>query len=243
MAVELKVNVINQLKLLRQSTFKDIYCFLDEDVQNAQRAKATEVRVTVDRWGEGTVTIENNGNILTNPQALFSIAESDWDEEVRNSENPFGMGFFSNITVSNLINVHSGNTYITFDVEDMISTNNTEIKVEEIEEKQIVKNNKKKLEDLNSRLDRLNDLYIDGRITKEKYDKEYLDIQSKIKEHKKDNNINKTRDLYKNKKILNNNNILDLYSKLTPENKRKFWFEYIDYIMQDEEKDFVIFFK
>lgn len=134
MAVELKVNVINQLKLLRQSTFKDIYCFLDEDVQNAQRAKATEVKVTVDRWGEGTVTIENNGNILTNPQALFSIAESDWDEEVRNSENPFGMGFFSNITVSNLINVHSGNTYITFDVEDMISTNNTEIKVEEIDE-------------------------------------------------------------------------------------------------------------
>lgn len=134
MTVELKVNVINQLKLLRQSTFKDIYCFLDEDIQNAQRAKATEVKVTVDRWREGTVTIENNGNILTNPQALFSIAESDWDEEVKNSENPFGMGFFSNITVSNLINVHSGNTYITFDVEDMISTNNTEIKVEEIDE-------------------------------------------------------------------------------------------------------------
>ena len=82
MAVELKVNVINQLKLLRQSTFKDIYCFLDEDVQNAQRAKATEVKVTVDRWGEKTVTIENNGNVLTNPQALFSIAESDWDEEI-----------------------------------------------------------------------------------------------------------------------------------------------------------------
>lgn len=134
MAVELKVNVINQLKLLRQSTFKDIYCFLDEDVQNAQRAKATEVRITVDRCGKGTVTIENNGDVLTNPQVLFSIAESDWDEEVKNSENPFGMGFFSNITVSNLINVHSGNTYITFDVEDMICTNNTEIKVEEIDE-------------------------------------------------------------------------------------------------------------
>lgn len=134
MAVELKVNVINQLKLLRQSTFKDIYCFLDEDIQNAQRAKATEVKVTVDRWGEGIVVIENNGNVLSNPQALFSIAESDWDEEVRSSENPFGMGFFSNITVSNLINVHSGNTYITFDVENMISTNNTEIKVEEVDE-------------------------------------------------------------------------------------------------------------
>lgn len=133
-AVELKVNVINQLKLLRQSTFKDIYCFIDEDVQNAQRAKATEVKVTVDRWIDGKVVIENNGNILNNPQALFSIAESDWDEEVKCSENPFGMGFFSNITVSNLINIHSGNMYISFDVENMISSNNTEIKVEEIEE-------------------------------------------------------------------------------------------------------------
>lgn len=133
MAVELKVNVINQLKLLRQSTFKDIYCFLDEDVQNAQRAKATEVKVTIDRY-ENKVIIENNGNILTNPQALFSIAESGWDENVRSSENPFGMGFFSNITVSNLINVHSGNTYITFDVEKMIATSNTEIEVEELDD-------------------------------------------------------------------------------------------------------------
>lgn len=41
--VEVKVNVINQLRLLRQSTFKDILCFLDEDVQNAQRAKAQEI--------------------------------------------------------------------------------------------------------------------------------------------------------------------------------------------------------
>lgn len=131
--VELKVNVINQLKLLRQSTFKDILCFLDEDIQNAQRAKATEVRVTLDR-SNNIVTIENNGKILTNPQALFSIAESEWDEEVSKSENPFGMGFFSNITVSNLIKVHTGNKLITFDVENMISTNNTEIVVEKVDE-------------------------------------------------------------------------------------------------------------
>lgn len=131
--VELKVNVINQLKLLRQSTFKDILCFLDEDIQNAQRAKATEVRVTVNS-SDNIVTIENNGKALTNPQALFSIAESEWDEDINKTENPFGMGFFSNITVSNFIKVHTGNKLITFDVEDMINTNNTEIKVEEVEE-------------------------------------------------------------------------------------------------------------
>lgn len=131
--VELKVNVINQLRLLRQSTFKDILCFLDEDVQNAQRAKATEVRVSVHR-GDNRIIIENNGKVLENPQALFSIAESEWDEEVVKQENPFGMGFFSNITVSNLIQVHTGYKNITFDVENMIATNNTEIDVSEASE-------------------------------------------------------------------------------------------------------------
>lgn len=132
--IEVKVNVVNQLKLLRQSTFKDILCFLDEDVQNAQRAKATEVRVTIDRYNKGEVIIENNGKILDNHQSLFSIAESSWDEEVNKTENPFGMGFFSNITVSNLLVIHSGNKIITFDVENMITTGNTEVKVEDAED-------------------------------------------------------------------------------------------------------------
>lgn len=131
--VELKVNVINQLKLLRQSTFKDILCFIDEDIQNAQRAKATEVRVNIDRI-EGVVVIENNGDILANPQALFSIADSGWDEQVKTSENPFGMGFFSNITVSDYIEIHTGNKQIIFDVIKMMETNNTEISVIEVEE-------------------------------------------------------------------------------------------------------------
>lgn len=131
--VQLQVNVINQLKLLRQSTFKDTLCFLDEDIQNAQRAKATEVKVNVN-YSDKTVTIENNGQILNNPQALFSIAESEWDEDVKYTENPFGMGFFSNITVSNLIHIYTGNKQIIFDVENMIQTNDTEIQVNELED-------------------------------------------------------------------------------------------------------------
>ena len=84
--VQLQVNVINQLKLLRQSTFKDTLCFLDEDIQNAQRAKATDVKVSVD-YQSKTVIIENNRQILNKPQALFSIAESEWDEDVKSTEN------------------------------------------------------------------------------------------------------------------------------------------------------------
>lgn len=121
--------------------------------------------------------------------------------------------------------------------------NNYVISIEKIEEKKTVKNNRNKLKELNSRLDRLNDLYLNGRITKDKYEKEYTNIQNKISKQKEIKDIPKVKDLSKYKKTLNNNNILDLYSKLTPENKRKFWFEYIDYIMQDEEKGFIIFFK
>lgn len=131
--VQLKVNVINQLKLLRQSTFKDVLCFLDEDIQNAQRAKSTEVRVSAEYYNH-KIIIENNGQILNNPQSLFSIAESDWDDDIKSTENPFGMGFFSNITVSNLIEIHSGNTRVIFDVDRMINSGNTEIKVETIED-------------------------------------------------------------------------------------------------------------
>lgn len=127
--VKLMVNVINQLKLLRQSTFKDPLCFLDEDIQNAQRAKAASVHIDVDTLA-GTVTIANDGQILKNPQALFSIADSEWDDDVKTSENPFGMGFFSNITVSNLLTIHSGSQMITFDVEKMINSGDTEIAVE-----------------------------------------------------------------------------------------------------------------
>lgn len=129
--VELKVNVINQLKLLRQSTFKDMLCFLDEDIQNAQRAKAKNVYVTIE--GD-SIIIENDGAILDNPQALFSIAESGWDNDVKETENPFGMGFFSNITVSNFIEIYSGTKHVIFDVDKMINTNDTEIHVEEVEE-------------------------------------------------------------------------------------------------------------
>ncbi|MCR8641408.1 hypothetical protein NV379_01950 [Paenibacillus sp. N1-5-1-14] len=130
---EVKVNVINQLKLLRQSTFKDKLSFLDEDIQNAQRAKATRVNVTID-YSNKVVSIENDGKILENPQALFSIAESEWDEDIQNSETPFGMGFFSNITVSDYIEVYSGNKHIVFNVENMIQTNQTKIEVVEVKD-------------------------------------------------------------------------------------------------------------
>lgn len=126
--VELRVNVINQLKLFRQSTFKDILCFLDEDIQNAQRAKAKNVKVFLEKYNNKLI-IENDGNVLDNPQSLFSIAESGWDNDVKENENPFGMGFFSNISVSNIIEIISGDKHIIFNVDKMINTGDCNLEV------------------------------------------------------------------------------------------------------------------
>ena len=117
------------------------------------------------------------------------------------------------------------------------------LSIKKIEENKIIKNNKEKLESLNARLDRLNDLYLDGRINKEKYDTEYLNIQNQIKKQKENQKPANIRDVSKYKKILNNNVLTSIYSKLTRENKRRFWNEYIDHIIQDKEKGFIIFFK
>jgi hypothetical protein len=119
--VELKVDVVNQLILYRNSTFKDKLCFLDEDIQNAQRARATEVRITRDTRNK-RLTIENNGAVLEDVQKLFSMAESGWDEEIKDNENPFGLGFFSNISVSSLLEIHTGDTRVLFDVDKVIRT-------------------------------------------------------------------------------------------------------------------------
>jgi hypothetical protein len=123
--VQLKVNVINQLLLYRKSTFKDRCTFLDEDIQNAQRAKSKTVKISMDKENK-TVTLWNDGKPLEDPQALFSIAESGWDSDTVESENPFGMGFFSNISVSELIEIKSGKYHIIFDVDKIIQTNNPE---------------------------------------------------------------------------------------------------------------------
>lgn len=55
------------------------------------------------------------------------------------------------------------------------------ISVESVEEKQVINKNVNKVERLKDKLDRLNELYLDGRITKEKYDNDYNATQLKSK--------------------------------------------------------------
>ena len=83
-----------------------------------------------------------------------------------------------------------------------------------------------KIKSLNAKKDRLNDLYIDGYISKEKYlndinkiseeINELLKLQKKIKTPKKITKLDE--------------NILNIYNSLNNELKRNFWLKYIDHI-------------
>lgn len=130
--VEIKVNVINQLLMAKNSSF-DSLTFLDEDVQNAQRAGSKNVWISFDSYSR-TLTIENDGGILKDPQVLFSMSDSGWDDTIKENENPFGMGFFSNISVSDYIEIFSGHLHVVFDIGKMLEENRTDIKVEEVDD-------------------------------------------------------------------------------------------------------------
>lgn len=128
----------------------------------------------------------------------------------------------------------------------IIRLNDYILKIENVEEKSLKQSNINQLNSLKDKLERLNELYLDGRISREKYDRDYLTTQEAIKElepkcEQKDNtNVNKY------KKLLNSANSLEIYNKLDREHKKLFWYEYIDYIEQDPNnmnENWIIFFK
>lgn len=63
-----------------------------EILQNARRAKATEVRITNK---DGLVTVRDNGCGIEDFQKLLDLGGSGWDEKIEAGEDPAGVGLFS----------------------------------------------------------------------------------------------------------------------------------------------------
>jgi len=103
-----------------------------------------------------------------------------------------------------------------------------------------IQNHDKKIDvgKIEKKIERLNDLYIDGRINKDKYEKEYNNYQSLINEGKKKH---KKADLSHIKKLLDKD-VRSHYNSLNNVEKRAFWGTFIDRIEIDKEH-FDIFFK
>jgi len=119
MTVQIKVNVINEMKKLRTVVYSDRLAWVEELIQNTQRAGATRVDITV---SNDKFRIEDNGKGCTSPQVLFEKSQSGWSEEI-DIQNPFGEGFFSTIMVANMIRVESVGFVAEFDVRKMFEQN------------------------------------------------------------------------------------------------------------------------
>lgn len=90
------------------------------------------------------------------------------------------------------------------------------------------------------KIERLSELYIDGSISKEKYNNDFKKYSNEIEKANLVNN--KKRDL-SNLESLIDSNILSIYNQLNNDNKRAFWNKYIDYIERDKALNFIVHFK
>ncbi len=122
--MEVKINVINEMKKLRSTTYANKYAWVKELIQNGQRAKAKHIYVNVK---SDSITIEDDGIGCTDPEMLFEKNVSGWDETIVNNENPFGEGFFSTLMAANNITVESIGFKCVFDVERMFTENTTDV--------------------------------------------------------------------------------------------------------------------
>ncbi|MDA8520435.1 ATP-binding protein [Acidovorax sp. NCPPB 4044] len=77
---------------------------LGELLQNARRAQASEIRLSVT---EDSLTIQDNGIGIANLQSLIHIAESGWDESIKSRETAFGMGALATLYFAEQLTVRS----------------------------------------------------------------------------------------------------------------------------------------
>lgn len=96
------------------------------------------------------------------------------------------------------------------------------------------------INNIKKKIDRLTDLYIEGKISKEKYDMSFEKFNQEIKQY---NSESKDKKDVSNIKSLINSDSLTIYNQLSNESKRAFWNTYIDYIERDEQLNYIVHFK
>ena len=86
-------NALRRLTRAYSATVADIFA---ETLQNARRAAATRVHVSlVESPDGGTITITDDGEGISDPSVLLSIGENGWDESLVRREDAAGMGMLS----------------------------------------------------------------------------------------------------------------------------------------------------
>lgn len=87
-----------------RNAFTSIDCVFTEAMQNARRAKATQVHFDT---SPGKLIIRDNGEGIADLQDFLTLAGSGWDEEMIDKEGAFGMGSFALLYAAEHIVVES----------------------------------------------------------------------------------------------------------------------------------------
>ena len=110
--------------------------------------------------------------------------------------------------------------------------------IEDVTEASKLNDDLAKIKRFEDKLKRLNDLYIDGLIDREKYDKDRSTFLEEIERLKKTKGEIPKVDLNKIKKIINDKEAINVYNSLTKNNKRLFWSSFIDRLVFIGNKDY-----
>lgn len=133
------------------------------------------------------------------------------------------------------------------DIENYLLTNIKNIANQYVCENQILstlnknKNNSKKINEIEKKIIKLKDLYLDDLIDKTMYKTDYHKLNSELSSLKSQEIVSTSRDLSNIKKFLNMD-IESIYQTLTDEEKRTLWLNYIDkiYIEDNEIKEVIL---
>ncbi len=102
-SVQLKVATEKLIPNLAYA-FTSSTTFVKELMQNANRAGSSSVSIWTNESG---FVIEDDGVGITNMQDLLTVAESGWDESVKLTQKPFGIGWLSALFAADWVSVSS----------------------------------------------------------------------------------------------------------------------------------------
>ena len=116
---QLTVNPENLVKNLRFS-FTQATTVLGEIMQNSRRAGATSVSFD---YVEATrlLTVRDNGCGIDSLATLLTVAESGWNADIIEREQPYGLGFLSALFSCEFIRVESKGGCFSAPTEDLLS--------------------------------------------------------------------------------------------------------------------------
>lgn len=132
---------VNDRKLVSglSKAFSSRHTYLAELMQNGRRAGATELSVSYhaiqapDGNWVGTLVFADNGAGVTDWQNLLSVADSGWEEAIQVKEQPFGIGFFSCVSIANQVRVESGRQVLEFTREAALAFQDLEVRTNDQE--------------------------------------------------------------------------------------------------------------